>query len=131
MNKKNIIWTIAGLLNLFTAVLHTIGGQIDLVNPLLKSNLLEQSQAEWLGVWHMVTIVLFTTSYYLLQSGFSKNQSTNLGIIKYIGIIYILFSIPFVFSGIYIQKFAPQWILLLPIGVLTLIGLKRKMKKAT
>lgn len=128
MNNKSAIWIIAGLLNLFTALLHTIGGQLDLVNPLLKSNLNEQVQTEWLGVWHMVTIVLFVTSYYLLRCGFSKNKSNNFGVIQSIGIIYILFSLPFVFAGIFMQNFAPQWILLLPIGGLTIFGLNRNIK---
>ena len=67
-NKKNIYWFIAGILNLFTALLHTIGGQLDLVNPLLNSSLETQTKAEWFGVWHMVTILLFVTSYLVLKN---------------------------------------------------------------
>ena len=65
MRKKNIFWIIAAILNLLTAFVHTIGGQLDLVNPLLKSDLSEQAKTEWLGVWHMITIFLFATTYYL------------------------------------------------------------------
>ncbi len=126
MNKKSIIWIVAGFLNLSTALIHTIGGQLDLVSPLLKSNLNEQAKTEWLGVWHAVTILLFATSYYLLRTGFSKNKPGNLGVMQSIGITYILFSLPFICSGIIMQKFAPQWILLLLIGLLTMLGLRKK-----
>ena len=62
MKTKNTYLIIAGVLTLFTAFLHLIGGQIDLINPLFKSNLENQIQTELLGVWHMVTIILFASS---------------------------------------------------------------------
>jgi len=124
MNKKNTIWITAGIINLFTALLHTIGGQIDLVNSLLNSDLSDQAKTEWLGVWHMITVVLFATSYYLIRSGLSKTKFPNSGIIKSIGAIYVLFSLSFIFSSIITQNFAPQWILLLPIGILAIWGIK-------
>jgi len=123
MNKRNIFWIIAAILNLLTAVVHTIGGQLDLVNPLLKSNLTEQAKTEWLGAWHMITIFLFATTYYLIKCSFLKNQNPNIGVIKSIGIMYILISIPFIISSIIMQCFAPQWIVLLPIGIMSLLGL--------
>ena len=125
MSSKNMVWIIGGILNLFTALLHTIAGQFDLVTPLLNSDLSDQAKTEWLGVWHMITVVLFTTSYYLVRSGFSKTTFHNSGIIKSIGSVYILFSLSFIFSSIVTQKFAPQWILLLPIGILAFWGLKK------
>ena len=128
MSKKKIFWIIAAILNLLTAFVHTIGGQLNLVNPLLKSDLTEQAKTEWLGAWHMITIFLFATTYYLLKCAFLKNQNTNTGVIKAIGIIYLLISIPFIISSIIMQHFAPQWTILLPIGIMTLIGLKKEAK---
>ncbi len=116
-------WIIAGTINLFTALLHTFGGQIDLVNPLLDSNLNIQSKTEWLGVWHIVTVILFVSSYYLIKYGLNKINSS-LQVIQLIGILYLLFSFAFIISSLYTTEFAPQWILLLPIGVLSLIGIK-------
>lgn len=125
MNNKNTYWIIAGLLNLFTAILHTVGGQLDLVNPLLDSNLHQQAKTEWLGVWHMVTIILFLSSVYLLKRGFAKLQNVDIDMIKSIGVLYVLFSVPFMVSSVVMKVFAPQWILLLPIGAITLIGLRK------
>jgi len=128
MNKKNWYWVIGGSLNLLVAIIHTIGGQLDLVNPLLESNLAEQARTEWLGVWHMVTIVLFVTTFYLLKKGFSKDKEINVELIQFIGMLYVLFSIAFVISSLVMQVFAPQWILLFPIGVLAFLGLRKKIE---
>jgi hypothetical protein len=35
MKAKNSYWVIAGILNLITFFLHLVGGQIDLVNPMI------------------------------------------------------------------------------------------------
>lgn len=121
LKNKNIYWIIAGIISSFTALIHTLVGQLDLVNPLLESNLSRQAKTEWLGVWHIVTAVLIITSYYLLRYGFNTTQKKNSDVIQLIGILYILFSIVFIGSSLLMQVFAPQWILLLPIGVLSLI----------
>ena len=122
MKRKNYLILIAGILNLFTALLHTIGGQIELVSPLQKSDLTNQAKAEWFGVWHMVTIVLFTTSFLLIKNYINGNKTET---IKYIGFLYILLSIPFCISSLVYNLLAPQWILLLPIGILIYFGTKK------
>lgn len=127
--KKNKYWLIAGIVNLFTALLHTIGGQIELVSPLIKSNLENQAKAEWFGVWHMVTIILFASSYLVLRNSIVEFHKRQIELMKYIGILYILLSIPFCISSFVYQLVAPQWILLLPIGGLILYGLNKFSNK--
>lgn len=126
IRKMNYYWLIAGIINSLTALIHTFGGQIDLVNPLLKSNLNDQSKAEWLGVWHMITILLFITSYLILKNSLIAAQARKIQTITSIGYLYILFSIPFIVTSFYFSLLAPQWILLLPIGLLLLFGIKRE-----
>ncbi len=127
MNKsRNIYWLIAGVINLFTALLHTIGGQLELVNPLIKSNLYNQQKAEWIGAWHMVTIILFFTSYIIIKIGITNKQSE---LVKYIGYLYLIFSIPSIITSSMYQLLAPQWILLLPISALIYFGAKKQMPK--
>ncbi len=126
IRKMNYSWLIAGIVNLITALIHTFGGQMDLVNPLLKSNLSDQSKAEWLGVWHMITILLFFTSYLILKNSLIAAQVRKIDIITSIGYLYILFSMPFIVTSFYFSLLAPQWILLLPIGLLLLFGIKRE-----
>lgn len=113
---------IAGIINSFTAFLHIIGGQVDLVSPLQNSNLAIQVKAEWFGVWYMATIILFVTSFLLIKNFINCRKDENL---KLVGYLYILFSIPFIISSFLNALLAPQWILLLPIGLLTIFGLKK------
>jgi hypothetical protein len=124
-DKKNYYWLIAGIINLFTALLHTIGGQLSLVNPLMSSNLTNQAKAEWFGAWHMVTITLFVTSYFILKNAIIEFKKRQTELIKYVGILYILFSIPSCISSVLHELLAPQWILLLPIGILLYFGTKK------
>lgn len=116
---------ISGGINLFTAILHTIGGQLDLVNPLMNSNLTDQQKAEWIAVWHLVTIMLFFTSYVIIKNGLSKIENRQPDLLRQIGILYLAFATPFIGSSIFYKLFAPQWIVLLPIGVLVLYGMKK------
>jgi hypothetical protein len=123
--NRNIYWLIAGGINFFTALIHTIGGQLSLVNPLQDSNLLDQTKAEWVGAWHMVTILLFLTSYLLVKNGLGKTQQKQSEIINFIGVLYISFSVPFIVTSLMYKLLAPQWILLLPIGLLGYFGTKK------
>ena len=113
---------IAGLLNLLTALVHTILGQQDLVTPLLVSELDNQVRAEWMGAWHMITLLLFFTSYVILKSGFGSHQQLPLQTLKTIGWIYVLSGLPFIVSSIYFSVLAPQWILIIPIGLLLVLS---------
>jgi len=123
--KKSKYIIAAGIINLFTAFVHLIAGQLDLVNPLLDSNLTQQAKVEWLAVWHLITVILFLSSFYLIRSGWNIKEYCNVGVIKLLGILYCLFSIVFILSSIYMQTLAPQWIILFPIGILALLGIRR------
>lgn len=124
---KKIPLKIAAAVNTLTAFIHLVLGQIDLVNPLSKSDLLISQKAEWTGVWHIVTIVLFFSSYQLIKQAFSKKESDYNLILNW-GILYILFGIPFLYSSLVYKTLAPQWILLMPIGMLLLFVVRRKKK---
>ena len=125
---KKIYIKIAGIINLLTALVHLLAGQIDLVNPLNSSSLELQQKAEWVGVWHLVTILLFYTSYLILKEGLTKANKTDLGQLKSLGVLYVLAGVPFMLSSVYFTVFAPQWVLLMPIGILVLLGLKNRTK---
>ena len=123
MNK--IYLKIAALINFISALVHTFLGQIDLVNPLLSSNLSMQVKGEFVSVWHIVTIILFATCLPLFKASFYEIKSSQVGLLKFIGWLYVLFALPFIVVSIWYFIFAPQWILLLPIGVLTLVSLRK------
>jgi len=126
MKTKNIYLIIGGIINLFTAVLHLIGGQTTLINPLNNSNLELQVKTELLGVWHMATVILFLSSFLMLYFGFKQGGNLPKELMKFLGYLYILFSVVFIIVSIINSQFAPQWTLLLPIGVLALIAIRKQ-----
>ncbi len=105
--------------------MHLIGGQLDLVNPMIESSLSLDKSAQLIGVWNMVTLILLATSYVLLAAGFGKKYSTNIEMIKLVGYLNLSFCLPFIVAGFYYGLFVPQWVLFLPIGVLTMIALTK------
>lgn len=125
MNTKNRYWIIAGFLNLMTFFLHLIGGQLDLVNPMIDSALSLEKSSQMVGAWNMVTIILLATSYVLLSAGFGKKYATNIEMIKSIGYLNLSFCLPFIVAGFYYGLLVPQWIFFLPIGIFTILGLNK------
>ncbi|MBC3757859.1 hypothetical protein H7U19_05545 [Hyunsoonleella sp. SJ7] len=122
---KRINIKTAGIINLLGAILHTVGGQIELVNPLLESDISIQQKSELTGAWHIVTILLFLTSYIILKVGFKKDSHQEKEFLKPIAVLYILSGIPFLITSFLYKVNAFQWILLMPIGILILMGLQK------
>lgn len=129
MKTKNAYWIIAGILNLLTFFLHLIGGQLDLVDPMIDTSLSIEKTSQLIGAWHMVTIILLVTSYVLLSAGFGKKYANNKELMTFVGYLNLSFCLPFLVAGFYYGLLVPQWIFFLPIGVLTLLGL-RKMTRS-
>lgn len=122
MKNKAYFW--AGLIGLFTALLHTVGGQIELVNPMLDGNMTAQMKTEWLGAWHMVTILLWVFGFILFKNGRQENPADR-SLIQVIGWLSFLFGICFILASIYQGQHAPQYILIWPVALLIYFGLKK------
>ena len=127
MNKT---WLITGIINLITALIHTIMGQIEVVNPFVKVDFDAPLKAILHSCWHMVTISLFFSSIVFIYIGiyYNKNHSIRLPLV--LGLHYIGFSLAFILISASYNCFLPHWILLLPIGVLAIIGCRRPKKQA-
>nr|WP_229650211.1 hypothetical protein [Vibrio splendidus]MCC4882828.1 hypothetical protein [Vibrio splendidus] len=121
------IWIFSsGLLALFTTLVHVFAGQIDPVRPFLKSKLDDIPKATLLACWHLVSVTLFISSLMLLYVGWYGMDSLYF-LIQLLGFLYILYASVFVAVGLYFfgaKVFVklPQWILLLPIGLLANYG---------
>ena len=121
------IWIFSsGLLALFTTLVHVFAGQIDPVRPFLKSKLGDIPKATLLACWHLVSVTLFVSSLMLLYVGWYGIDSLYF-LIQLLGFLYILYASVFVAVGLYFfgaKVFVklPQWILLLPIGLLANYG---------
>lgn len=123
MKNKNKYWISAGIISAITFIIHLTLGQVDLVNPLLESELTTQVKTEFLAVWHMVSIVLLATAFLYIYNGI-KNFTSSITICL-LSNLYLGFGVIFILSGIYFSIFVPQWILLIPIGILGLVGIKK------
>ncbi|MFA0570915.1 hypothetical protein [Vibrio gallaecicus] len=121
------IWIFSsGLLALFTTLVHVFAGQIDPVRPFLKSKLDDIPKATLLACWHLVSVTLFVSSLVLLYVGWYGIDSLYF-LTQLLGFLYILYASVFVAVGLYFfgaKVFVklPQWILLLPIGLLATFG---------
>lgn len=126
MKAKNVYWIIAGFLNLFTFFLHLIGGQIDIVNPMMESSMSLQPMSEMLAAWHLITVFLLMSSIYFIQIGFKNADQNPEQLVNFMSYCYFAFGLVFIVVSLVQGVFTPQWILLLPIGILGLIGLKKE-----
>ena len=122
---RNNYYLAAGVICLFTAMLHTVGGQLALVDPLLASSLDLQVKTEWLGAWHMITFLLWYFGYVLFRNGL-KVQAHSASLLKGILILSILFSIAFIGASFWQGQHAPQYILFSPIVLLVYFGLRKQ-----
>lgn len=120
----NYYWVWGGLITLFTAVLHTIGGEISLARPMLNSNLDLQVKTELLGAWHLITVLLFGTAYIILANCRTPQSENTSTVIQYIGQLFLMYGLVFIVVSCYQMTFAPQWILFIPMGILLIKGAK-------
>ena len=122
---KTLYFKIAGILNLLVALVHIVAGQMDLINPLMESDFDRQHKSKWWGIWHVVTILLIFTSFLILRVGFGTPTERRMWQLQPIGVLYLLIGVPFIISSLWLEAFAPQWIILMPIGALVFLGLNK------
>ncbi|MDO6525224.1 hypothetical protein Q4519_05960 [Motilimonas sp. 1_MG-2023] len=121
------IWILSsGLLGVFTTLVHVFAGQVDPVRPFLKSELEDIPKATLLVCWHLVSVTLIVSSLMLVYVGWYGFDSLYLPA-QLVGGLYISFVLVFVVVGWYFfgsKGFVklPQWMLLLPIGLLAIYG---------
>lgn len=121
------IWILSsGLLGIFTTLIHVFAGQTDPVRPFLKSELEPVPKATLLACWHLVSVTLLASSMVLTYIGWNSLGALYIPTL-FLGLLYVLFALVFVVVGWYFfgsKVFIklPQWVLLLPIGVLASYG---------
>lgn len=121
------IWIfIAGLIGVFTSLVHIFAGQVDPVRPFLASDLPDIPKATLLGCWHMVSAILVICGVVLTYIGWYAIAALY-SLVVGIALCYIVFALIFVAVGWYYFKLQtfyklPQWVLLLPVGLLGLVG---------
>lgn len=81
----------AGILALFTGLVHIIAGQIEPIRPFLKSDLPDIPKATLLGCWHMVSVMLVISAAALCFIGwFNFIEFQNLVILLSASFVFFL-----------------------------------------
>ena len=118
------LYLLAGLICLGTGIVHAVMGGIDTLNPVMASALALEVRVAIMAVWHAMTLI-FILSVIALFWAFRADsvRSRPVGIL--LGSFYVIFAGLFaVLSFLWFEDLMilPQWTLLAPIGLFTLIA---------
>ncbi|WP_019869532.1 hypothetical protein [Salinispora oceanensis] len=120
-------WLLAGgSLACVTGLIHAIGGGLDTVRPLLGSGIPDEPKRTLHAVWHMVTVDLLLSGVALLGLGLAS--ASNAPLVLFIGARFLAYSATFMVITFRVGwprplLRLPQWILLLPVAILTGAGM--------
>ncbi|MEV6241834.1 hypothetical protein [Lentzea sp. NPDC051838] len=112
----------AGITALGVAAIHIIGGHRDVVRPLLHAGLAEEPKRVLQAVWHMVSIDLVLSGIALTYLAFT---SANELLAWFVAAHFVGYAGAFLAVTVSVRWplfRLPQWVLLLPVAVLTLVG---------
>lgn len=119
MNK---IFIAAGILNVLTALIHTIAGHFVLILPFIGLEFETPLKAIVHACWHMVTFFLFFSSSVFLYHGIKPGKFNTKHLAFLLGLPYIAFGLIFIIMSFSYGIFLFQWILLMPVGLLAIYG---------
>ncbi len=129
MNTNRLLLA-SGLIAAFTAALHTFAGTPEIQEPLLRSTIPQSVSLLLYACWHLVTVTLILSAAALIWSA-RPNSRTSAGALPYfVSLLWLLFGFVFVtvalvFSGPSTLLVLPQWTLLIPVGILGLLGVRK------
>ncbi|MGQ5525381.1 hypothetical protein ACUHMQ_19250 [Chitinimonas sp. PSY-7] len=129
--KTNRILLISGVLAAFTAAVHTFMGTPEIQRPLLESALAQPISLMLYACWHLVTVTLVLSALALVWSARPRNRTSAGALPLFVSLLWLLFGSVFVvvalaFVGPSALLVLPQWVLLVPVGVLGWLGSRRQ-----
>lgn len=119
MNKR---WITTGIVNLVTALIHTVVGQMLLIEPYILLNFDPPLKAILHACWHMVTFTLFFTTFIFFAIGIKPQNYISIHIATFLAVLYIGYSMTFGVMSLIYGIFMYQSIMLLLIGGLAIMG---------
>ena len=132
--EKNRLLLASAYLAAFTAIVHKIGGTLEIHTPLLASSLPKPISLLLYACWHLVTVALILSAIALFWSSHNNRAESNFALPAFIGSLWVGFGFGVVFvlvalyfSGLNGLIVLPQWTLLIPIGGLTLFGVRKEI----
>ena len=117
----------ASILAVGVTVVHIWAGGRDVAVPLLVSHLAEEPRLTLYAVWHMVSVLLGISAVTLGRAALPGCGVSIAAAVRLIAVIWILSGLVFLSvaatqpgEGLFLKL--PQWMLLIPIGVLAWFG---------
>ena len=124
MNRSLVI---AALLAALTAAIHIFAGGADVAAPLLASSIAGEPKLTLYAVWHMASVALAMSAVAMFVGSFPRHAHAARYLVFFVSALWCAFGLVFL-SVIAVQPESgwlfklPQWVLLLPVGLLGLWG---------
>ncbi len=121
----NRLLVVAAFLAAFTSAVHIFAGGVDVAAPLLASDMDGEPKLTLYAVWHMVSVVLTLSAIALFIGSLPRHAHAARYLVLFVSALWCSFGIVFLVvvaiqpDGGWLFKL-PQWILLLPVGLLGL-----------
>jgi len=126
-HPMNRLLLIASLLAAFTACVHVFVGTAEITSPLLSSPLAPEVSFLLYACWHLVSCALVFSAIALFISALPRHRQPARLLALFISWLWLAFGAVFVVigfagaGGTLLFKL-PQWVLLLPVGILGIFG---------
>ncbi|MEU4704029.1 hypothetical protein [Nonomuraea dietziae] len=120
-------WLLAAGITAFgVAAAHIVGGHRDVVLPLLSCGLADEPKRVLHAVWHMVSVDLVLSATALVYLALADDTSATL-MAWFVAVHFVAYAVAFLVVTLSVGwpkplLRLPQWILLLPVAVLTVVG---------
>jgi hypothetical protein len=132
--KKPVSWLLfaAGVLAAFTTLVHLFAGTPEIQGPLLGSALPQPVILMLFLCWHLVSTALGLSALALLWSALPAGAVRAGALPRFISLLWTAFGLVCVVVAVAVAGpngllILPQWILLTPVGVLGLLGDRRRL----
>ncbi|MFF0204556.1 hypothetical protein [Streptomyces sp. NPDC005017] len=117
----------AGITASGVAAVHMAAGHRDVVRPLLSCALADEPRRVLHAVWHMVTVDLVLSAAALVYLALSHDTSATAPMAWFVAAHFAAYTVAFLVVTLSVGwpkplLRLPQWILLLPVAVLTAAG---------
>ncbi|MGW0395552.1 hypothetical protein ACWDYJ_32705 [Streptomyces sp. NPDC003042] len=121
-------WLLAAGITAFgVAAAHIAAGHQDVVRPLLSCGLADEPKRVLHAVWHMVSADLVLSAVALVHLALTDGTSTPGPVAWFVAAHFIAYAVAFLVVTLSVGwpkplLRLPQWMLLLPVAVLTVVG---------
>lgn len=123
----NRLLVIAAILAAVTTAVHVLAGGPDVAAPLLASSMAGEPKLTLYAVWHMASVVLAMSVPALIVGSLPRHARAARYLVLFVSALWCAFGLVFL-CVVAIQPESgwlfklPQWVLLLPVGLLGLWG---------